>query len=279
MNAPIRYFGGKGGMFRDIIAHFPPPDYDTYIEPFGGAYSVGLQMPYLPPIEIYNDLERNVYTLYKVIRDDALFPAFVRRVNLTPYHEDERNEARATLDREGITDLERAVAFFVANRLSHNGIGGFSCTGIVRRGMDKCVSDYLTAMDGLGDLHVRLRRLVVYNRDALDLIAAYATPNCFLYCDPPYLWDKRGSYRYKVDHDNGWHGRFVTACLASKARILVSGYDGEEYARLEAGGFRKVTFDVNMTDGTHKPVTRQECLWMNYDDSVRPDGQMNLAFT
>jgi len=44
MNAPIKYFGGKGTMFNEIIKYFPDPStYNTYIEPFGGSYSIGLK--------------------------------------------------------------------------------------------------------------------------------------------------------------------------------------------------------------------------------------------
>lgn len=44
MNAPIKYFGGKGQMFNKIIEHFPDSStYDTYIEPFGGSFSIGLK--------------------------------------------------------------------------------------------------------------------------------------------------------------------------------------------------------------------------------------------
>lgn len=45
MNAPVMYYGGKGTMYREIIARFPQPQtYCLYMEPFGGAYSVGFHM-------------------------------------------------------------------------------------------------------------------------------------------------------------------------------------------------------------------------------------------
>ncbi len=55
MNSPIKYFGGKGTMFNNIIDYFPPREtYDTYIEPFGGSYSIGLKKDPVE-IEIYNE--------------------------------------------------------------------------------------------------------------------------------------------------------------------------------------------------------------------------------
>ena len=84
MNAPIKYFGGKGLMWKEIIAQFPAPDYNIYVEPFSGTYTIGLHMSYIPPIEVFNDLNKNVYCLYKILRDEALFPQFLKLVELTP---------------------------------------------------------------------------------------------------------------------------------------------------------------------------------------------------
>ena len=65
---PIRYFGAKGNFYKEVLKYFPKPGtYEYYIEPFGGSYTMGLTNPYIAAVEIYNDLERNVYSLYKVL--------------------------------------------------------------------------------------------------------------------------------------------------------------------------------------------------------------------
>lgn len=257
-------------MCDRIIAQFPYPDYDIYVEPFSGTYTVGLHMPYLPGIEVFNDLERNVYTLYSVLKDAGKFGEFQRRVALTPYHEGVREDAKRALreaaeGKRELTDVDRAYWYFVMNRMSHNGIGGFSVNVVRRRGMSKSVSDYLSCVDRLWEFHERLQRVVMYNRDGLDLMEKYSERNCFLYCDPPYVWSTRGSTRYVVDNDAEWHGRFVEKCIKSRARILISGYDCAEYAALEEHGFRKVKFDVKTVDGARRAKVKTECLWRNYD--------------
>jgi DNA adenine methylase len=265
MNAPIRYFGGKGTMFNEIIERFPVKDsYRIYIEPFGGTYSVGFHMPYVPPVEIYNDLERNVYSLYHVLRDDGLYEKFAKAVNLIPFSEDERREAKEKLKDESISLLDRAISFFVVNRMSHNGIGGISLNMIVRRNMSKSVSDYLSAVDRLPEVHQRLSRVMVLNRDAIELMERYSSHDVFMYCDPPYVWDTRGATRYSVDNDNEWHKRFVQTCIASKSKILISGYEHEIYEELERNGFKKIKFDVHTIDGNLSPKTKTEVLWKNY---------------
>ena len=42
---PIKYYGGKGNMIKEIIKYIPNNDkLTTYIEPFGGSYSIGLSL-------------------------------------------------------------------------------------------------------------------------------------------------------------------------------------------------------------------------------------------
>ena len=148
--------------------------------------------------------------------------------------------------------------------MSRNGIGGLSVNLCVRRGMSKSTSDYLSAIDGLSELHGRLSRAIIYNRDALELMDKYCEPNCFLYCDPPYVWSTRGNTRYDVDQDDEFHNRFIDKCISSKAKILVSGYDNPLYSRLEENGFSKILFDVNTVSGTGEKNTKTEALWRNY---------------
>ena len=265
MNAPIRYFGGKGLMWKNILDQFPAPDYNIYVEPFSGTYTIGLHMPYIPPIEVFNDLNKNVYCLYKILRDETLFPQFLKLVELTPYSEDMRYDAREKLKDTNLSELDRAYWYFICNRLSINGIGGFATNSLVRRNMAKSVSDFLSSVDRMPELHERLKHLVIFNRDALELMDKYNQSNCFLYCDPPYVWSTRGTTRYDIDQDDAFHERFIDKCLESKSKILISGYDNPIYNRLEANGFTKVLFDVNTIDGNKKPKVKTEALWRNYD--------------
>lgn len=112
-------------MWKEIIAQFPAQgSYGVYAEPFSGTYTVGLHLPYIPPIDVFNDLNKNVYCLYKILRDETLFPQFLKMVELTPYSEDMRYDAREKLKDTSLSELDRAYWYYVCNRLSINGIGG-----------------------------------------------------------------------------------------------------------------------------------------------------------
>ena len=232
MKAPINYFGGKNIMFKYIIEKFPNREtYDTYIEPFGGSYAVGLNMPYIPPIEIYNDLEKNIYSLYKVLQDENMFKTFQRMCELSPYDDNLRKEYIDTLKTNtDISILNRAYMFFYVNRTSFNGNGGFKINTYIRRGTSKSVSDYLSGVEHLEELHERLKNIIISNTNAIDLIERFNKENVFMYLDPPYVQSTRTSnIRYEVDMNDEEQDVFLETCINSKAKLLISGYDNEKY--------------------------------------------------
>lgn len=255
-------------MFNQIIKHFPERGtYNTYIEPFGGSYAIGFHTPEdrIAPIEIYNDLYDNVYSLFKVLSDEELFAKFKRLCDITYYSETLRSTFKEDLKSDKLTDLGRAFRFFYVNRTSHNGIGGFSMNMVVRRNMAKSVSDYLSTVDRLPEIHQRLSKVMVYNRDAFELMEKYSRDNVFMYVDPPYVLSTRSSAeRYAVDMTDEQQERLIEICTNSKAKLLISGYDCELYDRLLDNGFTKVSFTVNTIDGARNPKTKVESLWLNY---------------
>ena len=265
----IKYFGGKGTMFKEILKEFPVKgSYDTYIEPFSGGYSVGLQTPddLIAPIEIYNDLYSNVYSLFKVISNSMLFEQFKILCDCAYYSEEMRHEFKEKLESNELSDVYRAFYYFYVNRTSHNGNGGFSKNTVIRRNMCKSVSDMLSTVDRLPELHQRLSRLIVMNRDGVELINKYNTDNVFLYCDPPYEHSTRSTMRYAVDMDTNKQIEFLNACINSNAKLLISGYDCDLYEDylVSKGGFKKIQFNVNTMDGAYKKQDKTETLWKNY---------------
>jgi site-specific DNA-adenine methylase len=265
MNTPIKYFGGKSLCFKDIFKYFPNrEEYNTYIEPFGGSFSLGLKMEVPAEVEIYNDLEQNVYSLYKVLSDPEMFQLFKSKCDLAMYNEDIRREFKELLKHEDITLVERAFYFFYTNRTSHNGIGGFSMATCIRRGMSKSTSDFLSAIDRLQELHDRMSKVIVTNMDGNKLIRRYDDPRVLCYCDPPYEQSTRTAARYKVDMDRDGHIEFLNTVIESKSKIIISGYDCELYDKLTENGFSKIHFDVNTIGGDFKPKTKVETLWKNF---------------
>lgn len=272
MNAPIRYFGGKNGMAKKILEYFPEVGtYNTYIEPFGGSFGVALHNPNIPSNEIYNDLDHNVYSLFKVLVDKEMFEEFRLLCDCIVYSEEMRREYIKELREEPFENtkehlVSRAMRFFYVNRTSRNGIGGFSVNMCVRRGMSKSCSDMLSAIEGLPKLHDRLSKVVVTSQDGIKLINKYSdNKDVFIYADPPYHHSTRTETRYNVDMEDEDQECFIDSCINAKCKVLISGYDCDAYKRLEENGFKKVEFVVHTMSGDHKTKKDKiECLWMNY---------------
>lgn len=264
MKAAIKYFGGKGTMFKNIIEKFPS-QYETYIEPFGGSYSVGLSIKSPPPIEIYNDLEKNVYTLYKVISNRELFYKFKELCDMTLYSEDLRIEYKNSLKNEELDEVYRAFYYFYVNRTSHNGIGGFSVNKVIRRNMSKSVSDFLSSIDRLYELHLRLSRVIIRNIDGVELIKKHNDDSVFIYADPPYDQTTRTSARYVVDMDNTKQKEFLDTCMSSKSKILISAYRSDLYDTLLNSNFKRYDFNVKTISGNFEKKNKTESLYYNYD--------------
>ena len=123
--------------------------------------------------------------------------------------------------------------------------------------MSKSVRDYLSVVERLEDLHIRLLNLIVSNMDGIELINRFKDKeNVLIYCDPPYVQSTRTSAtRYDIDMEDNIQDKFLEACIGAKCKMLISGYDNDKYDVLLENGFNKVSFVTN---------NRTETLWKNY---------------
>lgn len=257
MRSPIKYFGGKVYMMDEIQSRFPENIKDlVFIEGFGGGASALFSKdPY--GVEIYNDIDRNVYALFKVISDCKLFKCFKNKLDVTPYSRDLRSEFILDL-KQDIDILERAYKFFYVNRTSFNGSGGFTSNVSVRRGMSKAVSDYLSMIDYLPEVHQRFSRIIIEHLDIRELLKKYNKEDMFFYLDPPYVHSSRkSSARYNCEMTDEDHIEMLNILLSHKSKFLISGYDNDIYSILENKGWNKYSFKSPSSESI-------ETLWWNY---------------
>lgn len=256
MNSPIKYYGGKTYM-TEIIKSYFPNNYEVYVQGFGGGASL-LFSKEQEKCQIYNDLGQNVYSLFKTLSDKTLFFQLKQKLDLTFYSSDLRKEFKQKLKQNDLTILERAYCFIYVNRSSFNGVGGFSTNLITRRNMSKSVSDYLSMIDYLPQIHNRLSSVIVQNRNIFDLIPKYDSENTFFYLDPPYVQETRSSNtNYQVEMTNEQHEQFVELINNSKGKFLISGYYHPIYDNLH--NFKRIDFE-SPNSGSDSIQT----LWLNY---------------
>lgn len=260
---------------KDIIKGYFPPKYNIYVEGFGGSASILLSIP--KPngcTEVYNDLGQNVYSLYKVLGDRDTFIRLKDRMDLSPYSYQMWKEYKDSLRKDVLTLEERAYRFLYVNRTSFNGVGGFSVNTIIRRGMSKSTSDYLSMIDRLPEIHNRLSSVIIENRDINDVIEKYDSETTFFYLDPPYVKETRlSSQTYEVEMSNDDHNMLIDTIINAKGMFLISGYDHPIYDRLLEHGFRKESFK-----SPNAGSFATETLWYNYNTGQKSNLDLGQFF-
>lgn len=260
LRPPVKWYGGKYYLASKIISLFPP--HSTYVEPFGGGASVLLNKP-AAGVEVYNDLDRRVTRLFKVLRDDG--DELRRRLSLTPYSEAEFD---AVLDQSFHKDeVDEARADFIRFRMSIAGRGdSFSYTlHRQRAGMADVVSSWLSIVEQLPATIERLRKVQILCRPAIDVIKMFDSPDTLLYCDPPYTHATRVSTDvYEHEMTEQQHVELAGVLRGCQGKVVVSGYYSALYEHLY-GDWRNVAFDVpNNAAGGRSKSRKTENLWLNF---------------
>jgi len=277
MQLPLKMHGGKFYLASRIVALMPK--HLHYVEPFFGGGSVllardpndpSLWMPGHQGVsELVNDIDDRLMSFWRVLQDPVAFAEFHRRVQVIPFARQEWEKAhRYGYGKDAIAD---AVAFFVHCRQSRSGLmQTFSpiTRRRTRRGMNGNVAEWISAVDGLPEVHERLRRVVIENRNALDLIRREDTPNTLLYVDPPYLPETRTATRtYRHEMTEEKHRQLLELLLQCRSKVMLSGYPSQLYDSLLTGWTRH-TFDLpnNAASGIKKR-RMTEVLWCSFESA------------
>lgn len=272
VNPPLKWHGGKGMMASKIVALMPA--HLHYCEPFFGGGSVLFAKNPDGVSEVVNDLNRQLWRFWNLLAHPDHFPQFVRMVEGKPFCEETwRAAERACRLSPPESDEEwvlEAVNFFVWCRQSLAGRMK-SFTGVTktrtRRGMNNEVSAWLTAVEGLPAVHERLKRVLILNRDAIDVIRGQDAPQTLFYCDPPYLAETRTApdvYAHEMTADQ--HAALLDALSEVKGKFLLSGYRSDLYDRY-AGEFGWHRTDFEMANHSAGGKTKRrmvECVWSNF---------------
>lgn len=269
LTQPLKWHGGKYYLAHEIIQRFPP--HTHYVEPFAG----GLAVLFAKPVEwieghseVVNDIHGELVNFWHVLK---VWPdAFIRLASLTPFSQDEFENAK--FDGHKLAPIQRAVAFFVRYRQSRQGLGRDFATlskNRTRRGMNEQVASWFSAIDGLPEAHERLQRVVVLNRDAVDVIKSEDSPTTFFYLDPPYLHETRSTTKEygEFEMSEAEHVALLGLLAGIKGKFLLSGYPSKLYDKVaEASGWYCDRIEIdNKASGKKSKERKVECLWRNYD--------------
>lgn len=192
MGSIIPYFGGKSRLAKTIISKFP--EHQCYVEVFAGAANVFFAKQETKT-EVINDLDRDLITLYRVVK----------------YHPEELHRqfkfslvARAEFDRlmnvnpTTLTDIQRAARYLYLQRTCFAGSITGRTFGTTTTGLPRL--NLFTLEQLLEKAWLRLAQVTIECKDFRDLIPRYDRKHTLFFLDPPY-WKIKGYNHDFVEQD------------------------------------------------------------------------------
>ena len=232
-------------MLKKLLPLVPyGEDVRVYVEPYcGGASLFFAKRPH--PVEVLNDLDERVVTLFRVLQEPEEFARLKHRLQYTPYARAELVRAIRILQ-EGGSAADIAWALFVAANQSMSGLTtgqsplSWSYVFVSGDGVAKNCNRWLMRLAHLDDWHRRLLMAQIDCRDALEVIRYWDSPVTFFYLDPPYVPEARKGRRlYAVEADLAHHEALVQTLLGIQGMALLSAYAHPVYQPLEEAGWER----------------------------------------
>jgi DNA adenine methylase len=262
---PVRWHGGKFLLARNIMPFFPRHRF--YTEVFGGGAGVLLQKPRCHG-EVYNDLDDDIVTLFRVLQDPAQASRLIEILRVTPFARREFEIAYDATD-DPIERSRRLVirSFMGFGSNAHSLTGrGHQSTGFrasSRRSGTTPANDWANLPDAYGAIIDRLRGVVIEHRDASIVLQRHDDIGTLHYVDPPYVHATRSTFKsgkmaYKHEMDLEDHARLLEVLQHLSGMVVLSGYPHPLYDD-ELKDWRRVEIEA-LADGARP---RTEVLWIN----------------
>ena len=266
LKSPLRYPGGKSRAIK-ILMPFFPKDFDELAEPFFGGGSVGLYLAQNFGLKqiFANDLNTDLYCFWQTLKtqNKALIDE-IKRTRQTHTNGRELYEKLLARRGENLSDFQRAVDFFVLNRITFSGVvdcGGYSQKAYESRFTPSSI-ERLKNMDGI------LRNFTFSNQSYESLLQNNGK-RVFIFLDPPYfsaskskLYGKKGDLHTNFDHE-----RLCEHLKNTKHHFLLT-YDDSEFIRELYKDFYKLKYTLQYGMNNFKQTKAnkgQELLISNYE--------------
>ena len=267
MRSPIKWFGGKGHFTQHLLPLIPP--HRCYCEVFGGGASL-LFAKEPSKVEVYNDIDGDVVSFFRLFHDPEAMKEFQRKCHYTPYSRQLYFEFRDSLYNEGLEPSERIYRWFIVQRMAFNASTNGKKTGMSLSHQRAKSSQMKYDIDHLDMYAERLREVQIDNRSWEVVIDCYDSPYTFFYLDPPYVHDTRlTTNAYAHEMADFQHEVLVEALIDVQGKVLLSGYPNNIYKRLERAGWLYSDIETHAYSALRKGdeesehTKRTERLWMN----------------
>ncbi|MBD2300502.1 DNA adenine methylase [Nostoc sp. FACHB-190] len=205
LKSPLRYPGGKSKAIKQIIEYLPD-NFSEFREPFvgGGSVFIYLKQKY-PDLKIWiNDLNPELFLFWKLAQSDiSVLVEEIRQIKNQYTDGKLLFTELTTIDVKELSDLERAIRFFILNRITFSGTiesGGFSQEAFDKRFTHSSI-ERLEKLESILTADIKITNL------DYSYLLNEKGENVFLFLDPPYfsatksrLYGKDGDLHTSFDH-------------------------------------------------------------------------------
>jgi DNA adenine methylase len=261
MRSFLAYMGGKSLLVKTIVAKMPK--HDCYCEVFAGAaWLLFKKEEANSDVEIINDINLDLVTLYRVVRHHL--EEFIRYFKWILVSRDEFRRFWKE-DPETLTDIQKAVRFYYLLKLGYAARIKNPAFNIVTTARPRL--NLLRIEEELSAVHLRLSRVYIENRSYAQIFTRFDKPSTFFYVDPPYY----GCEDYYGDGIFA-RGDFVKLrdILASVSGKFILSINDVDHIRDLFDGFHIETVATSYSAaGANKKKHVNELLIMNYDPPDR----------
>lgn len=154
--------------------------------------------------EVVNDINGELANFWRVLKDEDAWLELAKLLELTPLssvlfehlRDASDDYAKGVMPDSFGDEIARAWWFFVKYRQSRQGLGKDFATlsrNRTRGGRNEQANAWLSCLEGLPEIHERLKGVVILNADAIKVIKQQDGEHTLFYCDPPYLHKTRSS--------------------------------------------------------------------------------------
>jgi site-specific DNA-adenine methylase len=271
LKTPLRYPGGKSRACEKMGPYFPDlRNYDEFREPFlgGGSVAIYITKKY-PNLKIWvNDLYEPLVNFWQQLQmfgkdlKDKL-EDLKSTYNTPELAKELFLKSKEIINDQTVSNLDRAVAFYVVNKCSFSGLtesSSFSAqasqSNFSMRGIEK-LPEYSKLISKW--------RITNYSYDYL----LDGDTTAFVYLDPPYdikdnLYGRKGSMHKGFDHD-----KFAADCDFRYPMHQLISYNSDQLVKDRFKNWNAAEFDLTYTmrsvgEYMREQKERKELLLFNY---------------
>ena len=272
IKSALRYPGGKSRAIKYILPMIKNVGFTDYREPFIGGGSVFLAVKQnIKNINKFwiNDINYDLYCFWNILKNkpDELYHAIMK---IKSNWENGRELYNHYMQNIQYTEFERAIRFFVLNRITFSGTvdsGGYSEQAFKKR----FTASSIERMKKMSSLLLLTDDVSITNYDYEKVIFENVgnNKNVFIFLDPPYFKSRKSRLYGKNGHLHQFfdHERFAKNMKKCKYKWLITYDDSPEIRDLfDFANIKEYSLQYGMNNYKQKKAEKGKELFIyNYD--------------